>query len=415
VVDPLDARPRDRYLARVAERLRLADEVEREVIEELAAHIVDATTDLIGEGLTADQAEREALARLGSPDALADDIGKAHRGARRLLAAAGGGLFAAGGGAFRGWFIGIFAITGAFYLLTAGVYLVSRTLHVDVLLGFEDHGYNSAITVLAVGTALWGASQAGLATLARRSHRPVASLRPIVAGIGVVGGVLAIATWTLEQNWASVIAILALPVVAVVATMRVREGSPPSGRRMTWRSLGVALVVVLTPLLLLAGVSTVANTPTSGESESSGASEWSSFEAMWHDSGWDRVGLADTSENPIILDDVIQLNGNVLSVDVSTPAALAGWHDLRLEMWRATWASGPGGPRPDSLLVATPIVDGASRLTASARVDRLPGISGVWGVVTGIAPQGGKYVLAEAYSQVAFRGTVLDWFAAVSR
>jgi hypothetical protein len=67
MADPLDARPRDRYLALVAAELRLSDEVDREVVEELAAHIAVAMTDLIAEGLTPDQAEREALARLGSP------------------------------------------------------------------------------------------------------------------------------------------------------------------------------------------------------------------------------------------------------------------------------------------------------------------------------------------------------------
>src|SRR5258705_1386623 len=153
--------------------------------------------------------------------------------------------------------MGIFEIRGAFYWLTPIVSVLSRLLQVDVLLGLEDHGYNSTITALAVGAAVWGASQAGLAALARRSHRQVGSLRPIVAGIGVAGGLVAIATWPLEQNWASVIAIITLPFVPVIATLRVREGSTGSRRRITWRSLGVALVVVLTSVLVLTAVRTI--------------------------------------------------------------------------------------------------------------------------------------------------------------
>jgi hypothetical protein len=410
MADPLDARPRDRYLARVAAGLRLSDDAGRDVVEELAAHIADATTDLVVEGLTADQAEREALARLGSPDALAEDIRRAHQTARRLFAAAGGGLLAAGGGAFRGWFIGLFAITGAFYLVTAGAGVLSRLLHAEITLGMGDRGWNSAITALAVAVALWGAVQTGLVALAWKSHRPVASLRPFVAGIGLLVGLFAVLNWRTEQNWASAAAILGLPVVAIVAARRVREESQSASRRMTWRSFGVATVVLLAPLLLLFGVNIVVEAPSSA-----GVPQWATFEAMWHDTGWDKVGLAVTGDEPLLVDEQIETDGGTVSVDFARPATLVGWHGLRLEVWSSRNPSAAIGPAPDRLLSAVPIADGAASLVASARIDGLPGVTAVHGVLTGVAPGGGKYVLTSHYAPTSFRGTVVDWLAAVSR
>jgi hypothetical protein len=408
VVDPLDARPRDRYLARVAAELRLSDEVSREVIEELAAHIADATTDLEAEGLTSEQAERESLARLGSPDALAQDIGRAHRTTRRLLAAAGGGLIAAGGGAVRGWFIGFFAIVGIFYLVALAGLALTQVLHVQIDLGAQDRGWNSAIAILAVSVALWGATQAGLAALARRSRRPVRSLRPIVAGIGVAVGLVAIASWRIEQNWASVLAMLAMPLVAVVAASRVRETSP-APRRMTWRSLGVAAIVILAPVALLLALYGAAGTTADGVSR-----QWPSLEAMWHDTGWDRVGLPVTGDEPIFIDTPIRNADGLLSLDIDRPASLAGWHDLRFELWQAPFSSNIG-PKPETLRSAVPVATTDGRLVASARIDDLPGVTSIYGVLTGIAPNGGRYVLEREYNQTSFRGTVLDWFAAIGR
>jgi hypothetical protein len=410
MADPLDARPRDRYLALVAAELRLSDEVGREVVEELAAHIADAMTDLIAEGLTPDQAEREALARLGSPEALAQDIGRAHRTTRRMLAAAGGGLVAAGGGAFRGWFIGIFAILGAFYLIAIAGWLLNRLVHVQLNIDMADRGWNSAITGLAAWVAVWGATQAGIAAVARMNRRPVDSVRPILAGLGVVVGVLGIATWRTELNWASVLAILALPLIALVAASRVREAAPMPGRRMTRRSFGVAALVVVIPVVIMLAVGGAVGT----ELTSTGR-EWSSLEAMWHDTGWDRVGLPVSGDEPILTDEQILTDGGLMSMDFARPVSLAGWRDLRLETWQAQAVSSDIGPRPERLLEVVPVNEANGRLTASARIDDLPRVTSVYGVLTGIAPAGGRYVLAQEFTLTSFRGTVLDWFAAISR
>src|SRR5918998_505750 len=75
-------------------------DVDRAVVAR--ARVADVTEGLRAEGLSEEHAEREALARLGSPDALADEIRRAHQTTRRALAAAGAGVVAAAQGGFLG-------------------------------------------------------------------------------------------------------------------------------------------------------------------------------------------------------------------------------------------------------------------------------------------------------------------------
>jgi hypothetical protein len=136
---------------------------------------------------------------------------------------------------------------------------------------------------------------------------------------------------------------------------------------------------------------------------------------MWHDTGWDRVGLPVAGDEPIFIDTPIRNADGLFTLNIDRPASLAGWQDLRLETWQASPASSDIGPKPETLRAAVPVVTADGRLVASARIDDLPGVTSIYGVLTGIAPNGGRYVLAQEYSQTSFRGTVLDWFAAIGR
>jgi uncharacterized membrane protein len=86
-----DIRPSDHelYLARVAAALRMPDTTTQEITEELAAHLADASHALVEAGLTTNQADREALARLGNPEDLANGVRRAHQTRRRLATAIG--------------------------------------------------------------------------------------------------------------------------------------------------------------------------------------------------------------------------------------------------------------------------------------------------------------------------------------
>jgi hypothetical protein len=87
-----DTRDRDAFLAAVRSRLDLPDTIAHDVLEELVGHLEDAATELRAAGLSAADAERRAIGRLGDPGALGTDLAQARRGGRRLLAAVGGGI-----------------------------------------------------------------------------------------------------------------------------------------------------------------------------------------------------------------------------------------------------------------------------------------------------------------------------------
>ena len=83
---------RGAYLDRVAARLGLPDERARDVLDELEGHLSESTQGFVDQGMTIEQAERQSIARLGDPDALADGLRRAQQSRRRLLAAAGAGV-----------------------------------------------------------------------------------------------------------------------------------------------------------------------------------------------------------------------------------------------------------------------------------------------------------------------------------
>ena len=124
--DPAE-RPVDRYLAAVARTLRLPPSLEVDRLDEIAAHIEDTVDSLLDEGLDRDHAEREALARLGSPEVLGEELRRAEQTARRALAAVGGGIVAAAGGVIRGWIVGFLALFSTF---VGGALLVQAVAHV---------------------------------------------------------------------------------------------------------------------------------------------------------------------------------------------------------------------------------------------------------------------------------------------
>jgi hypothetical protein len=89
-------RDRLNYLAAVQARLPFTDQtLIAEVLDELDDHIADSTQALAATGVDPTEAESRALARLGQPETLADEIAKAHQTNARLLAAVGGAIWPA--------------------------------------------------------------------------------------------------------------------------------------------------------------------------------------------------------------------------------------------------------------------------------------------------------------------------------
>ncbi len=61
-----------------------------------------------------------------------------------------------------------------------------------------------------------------------------------------------------------------------------------------------------------------------------------------------------------------------------------------------------------------PYGPGAMTLTGAVQLNRTPGVTAAWVAITGIAPDGTRYMLSEPdYVPAAFTGTALDWLTAV--
>jgi len=415
----LQADPLALYLARVAGELRLPDERTREVIEELASHVADATAALVEEGLDRDRARLEALARLGNPGELGRGISAATRTRRRLLAGATGGVWAAARAGIGGLLLGYAAVILAVLALLIVVSLANRMLGVQLSLLSTDRGWGSMVLGLALWIAAARAAAAAVAAVSVRSRRPPEELRPWVAGIGGLAAALLVGwLWPMSHNWASVIVVGATPVVFAVAALRA-TGEPLAPVRGSWRRASLIALLLLAPLTLLA----FAGASTSTELGSVGDGPYGSMAEMDRAHGYDRIGvtLPDAWRPPDGGDVSVDLASGegVITLTASDLTALSdlAWRDVRLEVWPMEFPGGlrvtPGVTAP---LATAPATGSHGVYRGTVRIDGFPGLVEAGVAMTGVGPDGQRYVLAYPQPvQTTFRGTIVDWFAAVLR
>lgn len=61
-----------------------------------------------------------------------------------------------------------------------------------------------------------------------------------------------------------------------------------------------------------------------------------------------------------------------------------------------------------------PAPDGSAELGGSVRIDRSPSVTLAWVAITGIGPDGRRYIVTgPSFESTAFSGTVWDWLTAV--
>ena len=179
---------RDAYLARVSARLRLPPDHERDVLEELEGHLTESAASLVEEGLPAELAERESIARLGDPGrARRRRLRRARQSRRRLLATAGAGVNAAIGGFFWGYILASALSSVAAVLAAVAVSTVLGWL------GLTTSGWSNSAQSFAIPIALFvpGVVAYRMVTaIAGRSARRAETLRRPFALLG--GGLLAV-------------------------------------------------------------------------------------------------------------------------------------------------------------------------------------------------------------------------------
>lgn len=392
---------REAYLGTVAAELGLPPDLESDVLDELRDHVADATEALMAEGLDDARAEREALARLGSPDVLAEQLRRAHQTQRRLLAGAGGGVWTAISEGFYGLFFGWVFLALAAALAALVVFALVSLVGSGESPSWIDLSGSTAFAAIIWAFAANRAGRAALLVAAARSRRRVAVLALPIA----LAGSLFLACWglaveNLSLDWPAVIAVLAIPIGFAIGALSAREGDAWKWRpRRTWRAFGL-VAAGFAGIYLGAALLMPAATTRYGD-ESVDVQTRLRF---------DRIGPT-AVDWPVTAGGIAQAAGRTVNESWEVdPTAIAGWHDLRVELWRAETEDGPVAADAIRPIAVHPVeaVDGA--IEAFVDLPRFRDLGAVWVALTGVDSHGRRFQLADPSSIPAgFQGTVLDW------
>jgi hypothetical protein len=210
----------DEYLSRLGDGLDLPAHVRVEIAAEMADHFRDSIAAIESEGLEADRAASEAIARLGSPTELAGELTRAHRTTGRLLAGAAGGVFHATLGAAGGLLLGMVIVAVALCesAVVTGTLLRPPTEFVYASLpalraAMAGLPMVTALLAWAACVAAFVAARRGVAVSTRISRRSEAAVRRMWATAGFVTLLMAaVFVVSAPQNLISVLSLLAVPL-----------------------------------------------------------------------------------------------------------------------------------------------------------------------------------------------------------
>lgn len=394
----------DRFLHEVAAALPLPDEVRREVIEELAVHLADSVAELVDKGHAREVAEAEAIARLGPPTGLARELARAHRGPSQLLAAAGAGTWAAVRAGFQGALVGWLLIVLASIPAMAVVRTAASWIGLQTDLGWPS-GWNTVLTAAGLNVGALLAGGAAVRAVARRGWRTPHEVRAAVIGVGgLAAGWLTLFVFETALNWASVVALLLVPISFGIGA-RIERLGPINVR--------AAGVVIIAGLLLVTTVSV-------GAAATGGASsyEWSETThgygmiAPW----WQDPAAGTTMDFPSGSSGKSAPGVEAVTVEAAGPAVVSQFRDFRLEAWRAEspgdgWSLQPGQDGPFATAPAT--AEGLT-ITGTLRFDKTPGVDWAEVVLTAVGPDAQRYLLsASGPVPTEFHGSVWSWFSAL--
>ena len=419
-----------RYLEQMRAGLDLPEGLADDAVQEIADHVEDTRRALAEEGLEADAAVREALARLGSPTELAGNLRRAHQSRRRLLAGAAGGVFSIPAGTILGALMGLLAFLPALWVL-------DRMPDLNGPIG--DVIRRPIPRALLYMVALFVAARTAVAVCTAVSRRRPSSIGWLVALLGTP----LIAAWVLfidrqYQSWPYAVAEMLVPAAfAAGAFLRVngsRIGLPNHRWRVTAAIMCFGVVAGLLAGLTLPLSARDVMTPWTSQGRvvsnldvagplvpqsmlpSPMTIDEHGMQLFCHHEGADQFDC--------------QLRPSAYSFDAEAMAAAikddTEWSDYRIEVWPgiidyqtgASYASGgivPGASRPaisilvdkDGALPYTPLVEGAFRLPP-----RRDGPAW-WILVTAQGPDGNRYRLTDGTSAVVlFEGTLWDWLTA---
>jgi hypothetical protein len=324
-VEPAPATTRNDYLDRLERCLRLCGPEQRSVRSEIEDHLRDSAAELHEAGLDESRAEAEAIARLGSPEALGEAISRSQLTRRRLLAgippAAYTAVVAGGLGTAPAAACLLLAPQIARVLTSAGL-LVGLHLYVPETGEWHEQ---QLLGALWVGSFMAGRmSVRRLANETRRREGAAAGWWAPGAALLLLAVVL---LYPMLLDPGTAIGLLGVPAAFVAGCLRYQKvGDDPISRR------GVAAAApILVLLVLMPGVRTWAYVPGPG-TQGPEPELTSGVDVRWTHSGgyW------------------------LASVEGVDPAL---WRDVQIELWPAVCQGPFIVPDPaaaEPLLIAGP-------------------------------------------------------------
>ena len=412
------------FLDRVGERLRMPDEATGAILDELDSHIADAISAGIERGLTPDEAEGDALARLGSPVDLGEELRRTHQTRRRLLAALGPGVWQATQGAVRGYLGGL--IVAIALMFSGGIVLamVSNAFRLSIS-GSAYQEMFQALVYPSIWGAAWLSARYLVETVSARSSRSVDLLRAQVAWIGA--GLVAVPVLFLPADHTYLTVVLAIATPLVFATGALTAGRDLGERirprAWTSRMPQIRRAVYVTFFLVVIG-SSIGSAAMAGLSEPTfngpdGVVDESApprpAQQRWKSAGFEMVAATVVEFDEIDLGSSFAKDGFLVVHLPDDRVDWDAWTGLRYEVWPATEPrNGDGrqsivGSAPISIV---PVADPWAQTGAAIRVG-YPGMEGFLLFLVSEDPATGERV---AFGHPAgdwsrFHGSLLEWLA----
>ena len=267
-------------------------------------------------------------------------------------------------------------------------------------------GWNTLLTAIAFNLGALFAGAGAVRAAAKSGWRSVAEVRVGVAVVGAAAvGWLVLVRIDQALNWASVVALLLVPAAFALGT-RFEHLQLPSIR--------IVAAALLVGLVVSIGMGMVTTTTGGAMSE---PRAWDPYAGSTMIAPWWQEPMSDAP--PLFSDSssAYPETGVIdLTIETTDPAALALFHDYRLEAWRAdSWDEGgslvPGQSAPFATAAATPE---EGWVHATLRFNRTPGVEHARLALTAIGRDGQRYLLyLSGTEETEFHGSVWDWSAAL--
>jgi hypothetical protein len=402
------------YLEALRHELPLPSPQREEAVEEIAAHVADATADLVAQGVAPADAERRIIGRFGPPDQLADALAAARREQWQLATAAGVAVRVTFG-------TGLWALLVGWLTLLVGAIAISMLARwATQLIGWPsasdmvwDSRANVVVGSLVAGLAAYAIGRALPPALALGARRRVSVVRPWILGLGCLASA-ALGLYLIEAEYEPISATLTALLPAWFALGVLRPQLLPGWFPGNARAIGLVLVLVSALVILPLGLL----------SESSDAVETSPTQAVDTSSpipSFERIAPLlgrDTLFTSRSMDSVTG-GGVGFSWELADSDALDGFSDLHVEVWVGLGPENVSGISTLDPAVARPLGTAAAdrsnpgRLTAELAIPLIPERDHYLVALVGTDPQGDRRLLAQPEDVLGrWSGSVWEYLTA---